>query len=278
MRLVTYLKRIGYSGDIAPTHSCLRGIHRAQAFSIPYENLDVQLGLPLDFDLDRIFEKIVLRRRGGWCYETHILLEWALREIGFDVMTIVAGIHRHEFGDNVLGNHTALVVRLREQSYLADLGLGDGIRDPIPLSAGVYTQGSLQFRLELLEDEYWRFHNHSFAWPTCFDFRNEPADWDRLERHNRRQQTDPASVLVANFVCQIMKPASITCLTGRLLREKSATGSTKRLITQEEFEPILASVFGIRDEAASSVWPKIDARHRELFGTQAEDQILYEGF
>lgn len=278
MRLADYLNRIGYRGEIVPTYECLRGVHRAHAFAIPYENLDVQLGRPLDFDLERIFEKLVCCPRGGWCYETHILLEWALREIGFDVTIVVAGIHRHEIGDDVLGDHTALLVRLPDAVFLADLGLGDGIRDPIPLTEGVYEQEPLQFRLERLTDGYWRFYNHSFAWPTCFDFKDEPADWKRISRHNQRQQNDPASVLVANLVCQIMRPASVTCLTGRLFREKTAAGSTKRLIAKEEFEPLLADVFGIRDADALSLWPKVVARHEQLFGTQPESEIVYEGF
>ncbi|MFO1088108.1 MAG: arylamine N-acetyltransferase [Hyphomicrobiales bacterium] len=277
MRLQHYLERVGYRGVVRTDYACLRGIHRAQAFAIPYENLDVQLGRPLDFDIERIFRKIVDSRRGGWCYETHILLAWALKEIGFDVTTVTAGIHRHEHGDIVLGNHTALLVRL-DRTYLADLGLGDGIRDPIPLEKGTFRQGPLQFRLERLEDGYWRFHNHSLAWPTTFDFRDQPADWDLLAQHNRRQQTDPTSVLVANFICQVMRPASLTCLTGRLLREKSQAGTTKRLVAEAEFVPLLADVFGVRDEAIPTIWPRVAARHEQLFGVQTEDQIVYDGF
>jgi arylamine N-acetyltransferase len=91
MQLAKYLERIGYDGEAEPTYECLTAIHRGHAFAIPYENLDVQLGRPLDFDTDRIFDKLVMHPRGGWCYETHILLEWALREIGFDVMQVAAG-------------------------------------------------------------------------------------------------------------------------------------------------------------------------------------------
>lgn len=277
MRLAKYLKRIGYVGKVEPTYECLTAIHRGHAFAIPYENLDVQLGRPLDFNIERIFEKLVVRPRGGWCYETHILLEWALREIGFDVMQAAAGIHRDERGNEIVGDHTAILVRLGE-TYLADLGLGDGIRDPIPLTEGVYAQGQLSFQLELLDDGYWRFHNHSFAYPRSFDFRDEPADWKRIEHHNHRQQTDPSSTLVSNFVCQIMKPESVICLTGRVLREKTINGASKHLISEDEFENVISEVFGIRDEEILSVWPKVAARHEALFGNQTTDQINYQGF
>lgn len=277
MKLAKYLERIGYVGEVEPAFECLTAIHRGHAFSIPYENLDVQLKRPLDFNVERIFEKLVMQPRGGWCYETHILLEWALREIGFDVIQVAAGIHRDERGDEVVGDHTAILVRLGE-TYLADLGLGDGIRDPIPLIEGTYAQGALNFQLELLGDGYWRFHNHGFAYPRNFDFRDEPADWERIEHHNQRQQTDPSSPLVSNFVCQIMKPESLTCLTGRVLREKTINGTSKQLISEDEFENVLSEVFCICDEEIPSVWPKVAARHQELFGNQTADQIDYQGF
>ncbi len=277
MNLLHYLERIGFDQTPRPTLKCLVAIHRAQAFSIPYENLDVQFGRRLDFDLERIFDKIVTRSRGGWCYETHILLEWALREIGFDVLTVAAGIHRDEQGDGTIGCHTALLVGL-DQTYLADLGLGDGIRDPIPLVEGTYVQGPLSFRLERLDDGFWRFHNHAFAYPRNFDFRDEPADWDRIGQHNERQQTDPSATLVANLVCQLMLPGSAICLTGRLLRRKSQSGTTKRLLSEAEFESLLFTVFGLRDKDLQSLWPKVAARHEVLFGAQAASQIDFQGF
>ncbi len=277
MDLSDYLARIGYVGSVAPTYSCLAAIHRAHAFSIPYENLDIILGRGVDFDLERIQTKLVSNPRGGWCYETHILLEWALREIGFDVLTVTGGIYRDRRGDEMLGNHTALLVRL-DQVYLADLGLGDGIRDPIPLVEGTYDQGSLSFRLESLPDGYWRFHNHPLARPTNFDFLEAPADWTLLGRQNHFQQTDSSSALSANFVCQIMKPESVTCLTGRMLRIKTASGTTKSLILEEEFEDVLFRIFGIYDTELRSIWPKVAARHEQLFGQQTADQIDYTDF
>jgi N-hydroxyarylamine O-acetyltransferase len=277
VHLKEYLDRIAYSGPVGPTLECLTGIHRCQAFTIPYENLDIQLGRYLDRDWSRIYEKLVSQRRGGWCYETHELLFWALREIGFEATMVMAGVHRREFGDMKLGNHTAILVQL-DQLYLADLGLGDGIRDPIPLLAGDHRQGRLLFRLEKIDSEYWRFHNHAFAYPYDFDFRIAPVDLALIDKRAHELQTDHGSVLAQNLVCQIMHAESITCLTGRVLREKSPEGTTKALVSEQDFERILAEVFGIRDEAITSVWPKVEARHRLLFADQPIHHINLTGF
>ena len=101
MKLNDYLARIEYQGPVAPTLACLTEIHRQHLLTIPYEDLDVQLGRALNLDIQRTFEKIVARRRGGWCYEMNGLLGWALKEIGFEVTRVLGGIHRSLAGDDV---------------------------------------------------------------------------------------------------------------------------------------------------------------------------------
>ena len=277
MDLQVYLNRIGYSGTVEPTLNCLTAIHRLQAFTIPYENIDIQLGRHLNRDRERIFDKLVSLQRGGWCYETHELLHWALVTIGFDARLVTAGIHRQEFGDVKLGNHTAILISL-EKTYLADLGLGDGIRDPIPLIEGTYVQGTLTFRLERIENGYWRFFNHAFAYPTNFDFRDEPLDAALIDRNAEELQTSVESIFVQNLVCQIMQPESVTCLTGRVLRHKTTEGTTKRLVKASEFERVLVDVFGIHCPEVTSLWSRVEDRHRQLFGEKLIEELDVSGF
>ena len=273
MRLEDYLIRIGYEGDVQPDLDCLTGIHRCHALSVPYENLDVQLGRPLDQDVERIFHKIVKCRRGGWCYEQNGLLGWALREIGFDVTRVVGAMERREGGDEMLGNHLVLLVQL-DKTYIADLGIGDGGRTPLPLVEGTHQQVDLVFRLERIDDGYWRFHNHSFGIPTTFDFKQEVADETLIASTNHELQTNPDAIFVQNFVAQIMRENSITCLTGKVMRDKTSAGTTKTILSSaKELEHTLVEVFGIEDPEVQSIWPKIQARHAVLFGNQTLDQI-----
>ncbi len=273
MQLSAYLDRIGYRGTIAPTLECLTGIHRCQALSVPYENLDVQLGVPLGQDIEAIFDKIVMRRRGGWCYEMNGLLGWALREIGFDVMRVASGVRRKERGDSAVGNHLVLLVRL-DRTYLADLGLGDGIREPIPVEEGSFRQGALTFRLEHLADGYWRFHNHGNANPPTADFRSQPADEALLQAKVQFLQTSPESVFVQNLAFEMMRPESLTSITGRVLTEKSAGGVKKTLLNSpEEMELALVRDFGINGVTIAPIWQKICARHEQIFGGVAAEDI-----
>ena len=119
-----------------------------------------------------MYDKLVVRRRGGWCYELNGLLQQALQEIGFDVRRVAGGVHRHTSGDAAVGNHLVPLVDL-DRTYIADLGLGDGLREPVPLAEGVYEQGPFTYRLERLDDGYWRVWNHAGADPEAFDFRDQ---------------------------------------------------------------------------------------------------------
>lgn len=274
MDLAAYLDRIGYRGRPEPTVECLRQLFSCQALNVPYENLDVQLGVPIDhLDMERIFDKVVARRRGGWCYELNGLLGWALSQIGFDVTRAVGGVLREVRGDSALGNHLIVLVRL-DRLYLVDHGLGDGMRAPLPMEPGSHPQGALTFGLERLPDGYWRYRSHAFGYPPSFDFLPVAADEALLAERCGFLQTAPESGFVQNLICQIMEPEAVTCLTGRVLRRKSAGGTTKVLLaSQEEMAGVLDRRFGIRDVDVSVLWPRVVARHEAVFGDRPVDQI-----
>ncbi len=64
-----YLARIGYEGALTPAIETLRGLHRAHVMTVPFENLDIHLGRPISLDPADLFRKIVVDRRGGYCFE-----------------------------------------------------------------------------------------------------------------------------------------------------------------------------------------------------------------
>jgi N-hydroxyarylamine O-acetyltransferase len=264
--LAGYLDRIGYGGPVGTTLDCLAGIHRHQALAVPYENIDVQLKVMVSQDPAALHDKLVRRRRGGWCYELNGVLQQALTEVGFDVRRVAGGVHRHERGAAAVGNHLVLLVRL-DRLYIADIGLGDGLRDPIPLAAGTYRQGPLEFRLERLDDGYWRFWNHEGGDPVAVDFREDPADESLLEAQCHRLQTSPESGFVQNLAVQQMTEAGLVTLTGRVLAHRTPTETTKReLASVEELEAALDEEFGIRGVSLAPAWPSIVAPHEAVFG------------
>ena len=274
VKLDDYLARIDYRGPVAPTLACLTEIHRQHLLTIPYEDLDVQLGRTLDLDIERTFEKIVVRHRGGWCYEMNGLLGWALEQVGFEVTRILGGMHRSLDGDDAMGNHLVLRVEL-DGPMIADTGMGNGVLGPMHLKAGSGAQGTRQFRFEELEDGYWRFHNHPGAAPSDFDFRPErSADEDRLALICSNLQDDD-SIFRKNLICmQPDETGATKVLIGRAL---SLPGEEKKLLeSADDLCDVLDTVFGLRDPEFRSLWPQVVARHTELFGDRIPEEVSFD--
>lgn len=267
MDLDAYLDRIDYGGPVAPDLETLIELHRHHLYAIPYENLDVQLRRPLDLDPDRIFDKLVNQRRGGWCYEMNGLFEQALIAIGFDVTRLAGAVMRDLQGEEAIGNHLVLRVDF-EVPWIADVGLGDGTLDPYPLKAGAYAQVGRNYVLESLSHGEWRWQNHEGLIPPSFDF-NETPDDASLIRACQHLQDDPASLFRENLIVMRRQVESSTCvLIGRVLAQP---GEQKRVIADAgELEAVLAEEFGIEDPEIDALWGPVAARHEQLFGADAQ--------
>ena len=84
--LAGYFDRIGYSGPAQATVETLHALVAAHNRSIPFENLDPLMGIPVaDLGPDALTDKLVRRRRGGYCYEQNGLMGYVLVELGFGV-------------------------------------------------------------------------------------------------------------------------------------------------------------------------------------------------
>lgn len=274
MDLKAYLDRIGFVGDVRPDVATLIALHRAHLQAVPYENLDVQFGRALTPDPAEAIEKIVGRRRGGWCYEMNGVLGEALTEIGFKVTRMAGAAMRELMGDGVIGNHLVLLVEIDGQPWIADVGFGDGAQDPFPLRPAAMTMGGYAFRLEAMDDGWWRFHNHEFGGAKSFDFRVEPADPELLAARCVGLQTDLESHFRLNLIVQRYRGDEILQLRGRVLRTVTPAGVEQRVIgSADELVAVLSSDFDLDVPEAAGLWPRVIARHEQVMAAAAEAEI-----
>lgn len=268
MNLSRYLARIGLSGSVRPDIETLRAIHGAHAGSIPFENVDVQLKRPVSMDIAAIYDKLVMHRRGGWCYEQNGLMAWALREIGFDVSRLCAGVMREAAGDVQLGNHLCLRVNL-ERPYLVDVGFGGSLLEPLPLALGERVDAPYRVGLKQIDDGYWRFTEHAHSDPFSFDFKDSSADEGLLAAKCSWLQVHPQSPFVQNLVVQRRRGATHVTVRGRVLTIMTAAGSDKRLLADaDELAGVLLESFQLDVPEVRSLWPAICDRHAALFGAR----------
>jgi N-hydroxyarylamine O-acetyltransferase len=265
MDVDNYLKRIGLDRPARPDLAALVAIHRAHLLAIPYENLDVQLRRPVGLDPAAIFDKIVRRGRGGWCYEMNGLLDWALRELGFRVTRCAGAVLRETRGDGAIGNHLVLKVELDEGLYLADVGFGDGAIDPIRIVPGEFTSHGFHFQLSQVDDDWWRLSSFVKGGVDSFDFALHAAAESLFAGQCRLLQTSADSSFVKNLVVQHHTPAGVTTLRGRVLRWTTPVGKTERLLeSADDLTAALKDEFSLDVPEAAQLWPAVVARHEEF--------------
>ena len=139
LNIRAYLDRIGMPHDVKvePTYAFLREVMYRQVTTVPYENLDILAGKPLSLTPEGLFEKMVTRRRGGFCFEVNALLSYVLKQIGFDVRDCFA---RFLKGESTIParRHHVLAVTCPEGLYLADVGVGvRAPRYPVKIEEGL---------------------------------------------------------------------------------------------------------------------------------------------
>jgi N-hydroxyarylamine O-acetyltransferase len=266
LELSAYLHRIHFDGSVRPDLATLRAIHRAHQYAIPFENLDVLLHRPVALDLEASYNKIVCQRRGGWCYEMNGVMGWALKQIGFEVMRLSAGVMRVRAGDAQLGNHLCLLVCL-DQRYLVDVGFGGSLAEPLPLRASEREDPPYRLGLSELDDGFWRFAEIAHGdEPFSFDFRVAPADEALLMRKCQFLQTDPASPFVQNLVVQRRTADAHFSLRGRVLQVIHAMHVDKKLLnSSDDLVATLRNSFDLDTPEAATLWTSICARHETLF-------------
>ena len=270
MDLPAYLNRIGFDRAPAPDAATLVALHRAHLEAIAYEALDVPLGAALTIDPDAAFDKLVTRRRGGWCYEMNGVFAAALEAIGFTVTRLSGAVMRETAGDGNIGNHLVLIVDL-DQPWLADVGFGDGAVEAVPLAAGAFRQDAFDFRLEDLRDGWWRFHNHPEGGARSFDFNLAVRDERRRAERCAFLQTDPSSLFVLNTVAQRHGGGAMAMLVNRTLKRVSGAGVTHEDIPDAAaYVRTLREVFDLDVPRAATLWPRIAARHDALLAARTQ--------
>lgn len=266
-QLSRYFARIGYAGAPTVSLATLRDLHRAHLLSIPYENLDIHLGVPLTLDPGRMFAKLVDDRRGGWCYEMNGVFAQVLETLGFQVRLVAGTVGRARSGWRAQGNHLVLIVTL-DRPWIVDVGFGDGFLTPLPLEEGTFTQGFLHYRVSR-DGPRWRVDNHPYGGADGFDFTLTPRSLQDFATQCRELQTSPESSFVKTMVCERYTPQGLVMLRGATLREVTASGVASRVVRDaDQFTSALRDRFGL-DLPAADLWPRAWRMHLAWEAEQA---------
>ena len=252
MNVDAYLERIRYHGPLAPTAETLRALQVAHLYAVPFENLDIGLGRRLSLTLPDLFDKIVTRRRGGFCYELNGLFAWLLLSLGYDVTHLSAGVYGDAGVPGPEFDHLTLRVLCPagpdRGPWLADVGAGDCFLEPLRLEAGLrQRQGERTYWLEEHGGRwvYW-WQPPGAAPEPQYDFSLTPrvfsADYEPMCLY---QQTAPESHFTQHRMCTLATPAGRLTLSDRRYIVTEHGPKRETAIDDETFWRLLKTDFGV---------------------------------
>ncbi len=225
-----YLQRIDYSGSTVPTLETLSALHQAHLLAVPFENLDIHLGRAIVLDEKALYDKIVERRRGGFCYELNGLFAALLRALGFRVALLSAGVAHAEGGFGPEFDHLLLVVDLQER-WLADVGFGDSFLELVRLVTGEQVQGGRVYRVDWNDERCILLRREAGEGEEAmYRFTLEPHELTDFTDRCRYHQSSPQSHFTQHRVC-----------TRMTARGKVTLSDTRLIVTtdrQREEQPV----------------------------------------
>jgi arylamine N-acetyltransferase len=270
MDLTGYFDRIGYSGGADPTLEVLQDLVTAHTQAIPFENLDPLLGVPID-DLspEALSDKLVRRRRGGYCYEHNGLMGEVLAEIGFEVRRFGARVVWTLAPDAPVPSqtHTLLAVTLPDdpQLFLVDVGFGgQTLTSPIRLETGTVQQTTLEpYRLQNRRDVLVLQAQIRGAWQSLYEFATRTAPPIDLKVASWYVSTHPSSHFVTSLMASLVTAEGRCNLSGRNLAIHRG-GATEKL----QFENASAVVDALTDRFGINV---ADAGERTVLEARIDE-------
>jgi N-hydroxyarylamine O-acetyltransferase len=272
-----YLGRLGVRHPGRPSVAGLFAVHRAHVERVPYETLEIQLGRPTTIDPYESAERIVRNQQGGYCYHLNGAFSALLAALGYDVTWHRAGVQRHGLREppGADGNHLGLTVAALpapaapDGRWMVDVGLGDGLYEPIPLRHGVYHQPPYAFALRPsdVEPAGWRLDHDEKGSFAGVDFAADRAETGDFEAQHKYLSTSPESGFVRVMTAQRRHAGGAdilrSCTLTRITRGSSQVITLDR---RKDWFTALADIFGLTligvdDVSRGKLWAKVHSSH-----------------
>lgn len=253
MEIIDYLERIEIHNQLEPHYAFLAELQQSHLVHVPFENLDVIHKQRIVLNPEILFEKIVQRKRGGFCYELNGLFAWLLGKLGYRVKLLSAQVfdgERDDFGPEF--DHMTLLVEAGG-SYLVDVGFGDSFRTPLPMPRGRVEDISGSYRIYSnpanTDGIIYELHRHNeHGWQPQYRFSTTPRQLADFEPMCTYHQTSPDSSFTQRTVCtRATLYGRVTLTENNLTITESKEKRMQPVSSKEEFYQLLQEYFGIQD-------------------------------
>jgi N-hydroxyarylamine O-acetyltransferase len=256
-----YFARIDYRGSREPSLPVLHALTAAHTQHIPFENLDVLLGRRMELGFDALFDKLVRRGRGGYCFEQNGLFLEVLTTLGFDVTPLSARVRLERSRDFIPARtHLCLRVMLDGAPWLTDVGVGGAsLTSAIRLEPDI-EQATAHEARRIVHEEGRYFHQWRLGadWHDVYEFTGEAMPPIDREVGHWYTSTHPASHfkdrLIAARAAEHGRRYTLLNDTFKL-RERDGHASQQRIESPEQLLALLDEHFGLHFDAGTRFGP-----------------------
>ncbi|KAB2329757.1 arylamine N-acetyltransferase [Cytobacillus depressus] len=239
-----YINRLAIDGEQYPTIDFLSELQRNHMENIPFENLDVTRKVEILLDTRRIYEKIIGMHRGGYCYELNGLFQLLLTHLGFRSYLIACTVNKPN-GWAKPNTHAAIIVQL-DQPFLIDVGFGDSVRQPLPLTREERTDVSGTYRVIKEEQDFYYLQRlEELGWKTLYRFSDSPKQLTDFTEGCLYNQHSPESSFTHGDIVTIATKTGRITLNDLTVTETKNNQKTKWNLTEAEKQKFLKEIFEI---------------------------------
>ncbi len=234
-----YLSRIQAGEPRPPSYDSLSEMHAQHLRTVPFENLDIHLGVVIALDLEAILHKVVTRLRGGFCYELNGAFAWLLAELGYQTRLLSAQVARPGGGWGHPFDHMLIRVDLDDRVFVADVGFGESFLRPLELRAS-RADG---FHLRRHGDSWVLFDDKT----PKYRFENTSHGLADFASGCAFHQSSPDSTFTQNLITTIARPEGgrVTLTSDKLIVHQGDTRTETVVDGVDAWRELLAEHFGI---------------------------------
>lgn len=248
-----YLQRIGYFGGITPNIANLKSLMLAHLTHVPFETVGLNRfgGVP-DLGIDALYDKVVNRKLGGYCFELNKLFQELLISLGYDARAAMA---RSTDTPGVIDplNHRSIIVAFDGKGYCTDIGYGGPMpAGPLPLTAGTHAIEGSEYIVEEPGDGWWvvdridsRGNRQGLI--ELSDFRVNEQDFDPLNLFC----ATPGSIFRDKAIANIRTSDGSVSMEGRRLKVRSGSQIEEMQLDEDGRDRALKKYFGLRYQGLS---------------------------
>jgi N-hydroxyarylamine O-acetyltransferase len=231
-----------------PTLAYLNELVRRHIARLSFCSIGPRLGLALPLELPALFERIVVRRRGGYCFEHNGLFFAMLAQLGFEVQLLLARVVYTGTVHPGL-THRLTLVTLGEERYIADVGFGPmGPRAAVSLSGAPDARHWQSYRAHEAQTNEWHLQLlKDGAWFSLYRFEILNYGQADCELGHFFSHRHPQAVFVNNLVASRILDDEVRSLRNREYRILRQAGDEVRPIAgPEQLQAILMQEFDLR--------------------------------